>query len=126
MALAVHNHPDTTVPSTRFKAAYTDVDRKNGLCTVIPHPDDSIDFLRTTLAQNLNHLRWAADPELTSWLSDSRLDVFSGPLPDGNPLDPARQDAERVFAESLAPAIEKLRRLLDESGTPGQASTAGS
>lgn len=58
------------------EAAYRDDAVKNELCVPLPHPDTDLDWLRLALADYTNQLRWFDDPELMSWLSAARLDLF--------------------------------------------------
>lgn len=58
------------------EAAYPDDAVKNELCVPLPHPDTDLDWLRLALADYTNQLRWFDDPELMSWLSAARLDLF--------------------------------------------------
>ncbi|OBI36540.1 NAD(P)-binding protein [Mycobacterium colombiense] len=58
------------------EAAYCDDAVKNELCVPLPHPDTDVDWLRLALADYSNQLRWFDDPELMSWLSAARLDLF--------------------------------------------------
>jgi len=96
-----------------IEAAYDGEDTKNELCTVVPHPDSDIDFMRTTLGNNLNQLRWAQDPELQTWLQGARLDGFSQSLPSGE-LDADTQKFMESVLTNGAAAIEKLQTFLAE------------
>lgn len=58
------------------EAAYRGDAVKNELCVPLPHPDTDLDWLRLALADYTNQLRWFDDPELMSWLSAARLDLF--------------------------------------------------
>lgn len=58
------------------EGAYRDDAVKNELCVPLPHPDTDLDWLRLALADYSNQLRWFDDPELMSWLSAARLDLF--------------------------------------------------
>jgi hypothetical protein len=108
------------------EAAYTDEAKKNELCTVIPHPNTDIDFLRTALTNSLNQIRWGLDPELAAWLAGARLDIF------GRAGAASLEDAlempgpARLFAENLLPGIANLQRLLAElDGEESQDPTRG-
>ena len=93
------------------EAGYQDEDRKNELCTVVPHPDSDIDWLRTTLGDTLNAVRWQADADLQDWLMRARLDGFSGTRGDPD----AEQLEVLVRILNHAPeAMTNLQRLLDE------------
>lgn len=61
------------------EASYSDEAAKNELCTVVPHPDTHMDWLRTGLQALGNAARWGADAELMTWMTNARLDGFSSP-----------------------------------------------
>lgn len=97
------------------EAAYSDNSVKNDLCVPIPHPDSDLDWLRTTLATNRNHLRWAEDAGLQEWLDNSRLDAFRSRRPQ-LPSDPReRQHALKMMRENTEVLNEKLQKLLQTS-----------
>jgi len=92
-----------------LEAAYDDDASKNALCTVVPHPNTDVDFVRTLLANTLNELRWAWDEDLVGWLGRSRLNLFG--LPPSTPDAATIEALGRVLA--IAPeAIETMQRLL--------------
>jgi NAD(P)-binding Rossmann-like domain len=90
------------------EAAYDDIEKKNALCTVVPHPDTALDWLRTMHGNIMNMATWSAEPELIEWLANARLDGFSQP---GEPS--AATVAARETAMGFAlPALEKLQAYL--------------
>lgn len=92
------------------EACYDDETEKNELCTVVPHPDSDVDFLRTTLANSMNGARWAQDEQLTDWLANARLDGFSSTNVD----TATRANAlEKVQSSGMA-AAAKLASFLNE------------
>ena len=93
------------------EASSSDDAEKNELCTVVPHPDSDIDWLRTTLATALNSARWNSDPNLPAWLRGSRLDAFSNDRLDGDP-DPAQLELLGRIVKHVPGAITNLQRLL--------------
>lgn len=93
------------------EASYDEIDTKNLLCTVVPHPDTSLDWLRTMHGNIMNMANWSGDPELTEWLANARLDGFSQP---GEPT--AATIAARETAMGFAfPALENLQKYLAEA-----------
>jgi hypothetical protein len=94
------------------EASYEDETAKNALCTVVPHPNTDLDFLRVALANGLNELRWAWDPDLTAWLASIRLNLF-GARP--SVADATMIEAERRLMESAPAAIATLQRLLADA-----------
>ena len=91
------------------EAAYADEASKNALCTVVPHPNSDIDFLRVTLAGARNDARWAQDAQLSAWLAGARLNLFGPPpaVPDA-----ALLEATQRIAACAPAAIATLERLL--------------
>jgi hypothetical protein len=96
------------------EAAYEDETIKNELCTVVPHPDSHIDWLRTSLGNAMNQARWASDPQLQEWLVNSRLDGFSGLGAIMSGEDPDSQALVQSLEENALPAMAKLQALLGE------------
>lgn len=97
------------------EAMGTDDDHKNGLCDVVPHPDTDVDWLRTTLANTRNLIRWRMDRELTRWLSEARLDPFTpsrADRADGGNRTELVEWGRRLTEATLA-SVENLERLLD-------------
>lgn len=90
---------------------------KNELCKVVPHPDDTLDWVRTTMENALNSIRWNADPGLKTWLSNARLDGFSGRGAPRQNAGPSGDDLLRRLRESMPGALEKLATYLGEGRT---------
>ena len=88
-----------------IEAAYGDLEQKNQLCTVVPHPDTAVDWIHATLGSMLNLATWRSDPELAEWLKNARLDGFSQP----GPPSEAALAAEAAAAEFGLTAITKLQ-----------------
>jgi hypothetical protein len=96
-----------------IEAAYDDEGVKNGLATVVPHPDTDVDWLRVTLGGMLNRARWGEDPELSAWLAASRLDPFSGDPAEFGELDPEVLESLGTVVEHTPGAITNLQQLID-------------
>ncbi len=90
------------------EAAYDDDETKNELCTVVPHPDSALDWLRCWLGSTSNMIRWRLDPEIGPWLEQARLDGFSQPVP---PSDAQRRALATAGRRTLE-AIEQAQRHL--------------
>ncbi len=93
------------------EGTYDDVDKKNLLCTVVPHPDTSLDWLRTMHGNIMNMATWSGEPELTEWLANARLDGFSQP---GEPSAAAAAARETAMGFAF-PALEKLQNYLADA-----------
>lgn len=96
-----------------IEAAYDEEQRKNELCTPVPHPDTPLDYLRTTLGNLLNGGRWARDTELQGWLRKARLDFLNAPDTAGE----ADDELAQRMAVSAEAAVEKLQRWLADADT---------
>jgi hypothetical protein len=96
------------------EATYEDEAIKNELCTVVPHPDDTLDWVRTTMENALNSIKWNADPGLKTWLSNARLDGFAGRGAPRQSAGPSGDDLLRRIREATPSALEKLAAYLDE------------
>lgn len=90
-----------------------DESRKNKLCTVIPHPDSHIDWLRTTLVNTRSVLRWGTDPELATWLANARLNSVKIGA-DGTPTPEQTAIVAKILQHGMR-AIVNLKRLLAET-----------
>ncbi len=95
-----------------IEATHDDDETKNGLATVIPHPDDHLDWARVTLAHMKNSARWQQDPELAEWLSRSRLYGLSGSsYPEI--VEPDKLEVMATIAEFAMPAAMRLQEYVD-------------
>ena len=103
------------------EAAYPDQGVKNELCTPVPHPDSDLDWLRVTLADNRNQMRWMTDPELVAWLEASRLDMFGHLGPPLPASERTRERLRRIVVSHLATVNDQLETLLK----PSTSATAG-
>ena len=95
------------------EATYEDDTIKNDVCTVVPHPDDTLDWVRTTMENALNSIKWNADPGLKTWLSEARLDGFSRLRGVAERTPGQDKLLGRIF-EATPPAHEKLATYLEE------------
>lgn len=92
------------------EAAYADDEHRNTLCGVVPHPDAATDWIRTAYGNSLNSAHWNADPELTDWLANARLDGFSTTEPPSKALTTVMLAA----LEHAEPALAKLEQYVAE------------
>lgn len=92
------------------EASYDDDGAKNDLCGVVPHPDSATDWIRTAYGNSLNSARWGADPELTAWLTNARLDGFSSSEPPSDALIAVMMGA----LDHAEPALAKLEQYVAE------------
>lgn len=91
------------------EASYQGNDIKNELCKPVPHPDSDTDYMRTTLANMINGVRWGQDEALQHWLKNARLDGFT--LPDDGAPDP--QTAQKMAQYGTVTAQKLLQYLAE-------------
>jgi hypothetical protein len=83
--------------------------QRNRLCTPIPTPTRSIDWLRIQRDNLANQWRWNQVPAVREWIDSSRLNVNrSGCVP----LTAEQQSLKDRIRAGLRPAGEKLQQLL--------------
>ena len=95
------------------EAAYGDDAEKNDLCVPVPHPDSDLDWLRSSIDNGRNELRWSESAGLQTWLANARLQLFRNLMPP--PLvDPkARAVALRQQRSGTLAQRAKLTQLLE-------------
>jgi hypothetical protein len=87
------------------EATYDDEEVKNELCGVVPHPNETIDYITVALQTYQNRLRWFAEPRTAAWLKQARLDMYA--------LRPGPEDpAEAAKLESSVQA--QIRGICDQ------------
>ena len=96
------------------EVAYDGDDEKNGFCQVVPHPDDDVDFLRTTLANAMNGVSWSQDPALQEWLAGARLDGFRRIFGSEDP-SPETEKLQASIEANTLPAVGKLQQFIAEA-----------
>ena len=103
------------------EATYQEDEKKNELCTPVPHPNTNIDFLRNNLADSINQAKWNGDANLQRWLQNCRLD-FTSHVINSSPFMqfmllvskiPFLRIPNRV-AQAQAKATQNIERLLKE------------
>ncbi len=104
--------------TAHVEAAYRDDAVKNRLCVPLPHPDTDLDWLRLAQADYTNQLRWFDDPELMSWLSAARLDLFGHLighlLPSATAKPRVRERILSIARSAFSASAAKLDQLLVE------------
>ncbi|HJL98190.1 MAG TPA: NAD(P)/FAD-dependent oxidoreductase, partial [Acidimicrobiales bacterium] len=100
------------------EATYADDETKNEICKVVPHPNDTLDWVRTTMDNALNSIRWNSDPDLKEWLSHARLDGFSRARREGGRGEKQKDLVARIM-EATPVALGKLDQYLKEGRRAG-------
>ena len=99
-----------------FVEAHRDDDAdKNRLCPPNPYPSTIEDWPRVTSRTWRTEGRWFSEPDLSSWVAQSRLNLL-GALPD-HAQKPSVQNAVERYFTHVRPAVERLEQL-DGSVSP--------
>ena len=102
------------------EANYQDDEKKNELCTPVPHPNTDIDFLKNNLADAVNSEKWTKDPGLKKWLQNSRLN-FESHILNASPMIKILSVLSKIpflrlsnkADEAQQKATKNIKRLLD-------------
>lgn len=115
--------PQTTRPyQPVFSAAmvayveisYDDEEEKNRLCTVVPLPNHDTDWIRMQFAMMLNQYNWSLDKALFDWITNCRLDAFTGIIKSVPESDEAKQAILKRINAAAVPAVTRLQELIDQ------------
>jgi hypothetical protein len=94
------------------EAHFDDETEKNEICTVVPLPDQPVDWLKMMFINMGNQQRWAKHKEMRRWIAQSRLDGFSALAASVDPSDTAKVAILQRFGKNAMPAAMKLHQLL--------------
>ncbi|EAT90163.2 hypothetical protein SNOG_01951 [Parastagonospora nodorum SN15] len=98
------------------EATYDNDEVKDSLCTVVPHPDETQDFLGMALETYTNAAKWYAEPKTGAWLSHARLDITNAQKPSDS-VEVAKVEAARPA--QIQAICRNLRSLLDVESAVG-------
>jgi hypothetical protein len=93
------------------EANYQDEAEKNKLCSVVPAPNTSDDFVTMTLAAMLNQYNWSQDKTLRAWVRENRLDGFTKLTSSVDPQDKEKMDILVRMRDNAPKAVGKLMEL---------------
>ena len=99
-----------------IEAIETDEMIKNEVCAVVPHPDNTLDWVRTTLQNAVNSIKWNSNPGLKQWLVEARLDGF-GRVRGRSQRTPRQKELSNRIGASTPDALAKLESYLQESSS---------
>ena len=102
------------------EANYQGDEKKNELCTPVPHPNTDIDFLKNNLADAENSEKWTKDTALKKWLQNSRLN-FESHILNASPMIKILSFLSKIpflrlsnkADEAQQKATKNIKRLLD-------------
>ena len=95
-----------------LEAVMADDEKKNALCTVIPHPDIDADWLANMATSLMNQYRWSKDADLTTWMAGCRLDPHTAMYASIRETETEKLATKRRSGQLLGPAAAKLQALL--------------
>ena len=98
--------------TAHVEAHYDDEIEKNNLCTVIPLPDEPIDWLKMLAVNMRNQRRWSRDKALQDWIMQSRLDGFTALARSVKPTDTEKLSLLQRYGNAAGPASERMQQLL--------------
>ena len=105
-----------------FVEAHRDDDAaKNRLCPTHAYPSSPQDWPRMMCRTWSAETRWRSEPDLSSWIAKSRLNLMRG-LPD-HAAEPSVQTAVKRYLTHVGPAIERLSGWADQP-QPGESTLA--
>jgi hypothetical protein len=105
-----HNSPTFNAALTGFIEAHRDNDTdKNRLCRPNPYPNSTHDWPRMMSRTWRTERRWLNDPDLATWVSQSRLNLLRA-LPE-HLAEHAVQDVVKRYLTHVGAAIERLEQL---------------
>ncbi len=87
---------------------------KNKLCTVVPLPNSTQDYLHMTAAMMVNQFNWGQDKSIRKWLLENRLDGFSDMIAQLEKTDTERMAIMGRLRDNAFPAIGKLKQFIAE------------
>lgn len=88
-----------------------DETQKNHICTPVPLPNGTTDYMKMTLAFMLNQNKWSSDPHLRDWMLNNRLDGFSKMVSEIGDDPEKRAILKRLRANAI-PAAMKLQQFI--------------
>lgn len=90
-------------------------DAKNALATVVPIPDDRLDWLKLTVANAVNMRAWSEHPKMTRFLDQNRLNGFSRTVRDVDTSDPDNVALLMRMREAVLPGVMNLVKLIGDA-----------
>lgn len=108
---------------SHVEATYNDDKFKNELCKVIPHPDETMDYIVVNLQTFQNGLAWAVQEKTAEWLDRARLNWGAGQRRAMAKMDPAEAaQAKAAMGARIKGMCAKMEQLLGQlpEGNPAR------
>ncbi len=94
------------------EAHFSDDDKKNKLCGVVPFPYTLADYPKTMAMNMTNQMVWRDEKALREWMLHSRLDGFTKTIAFAEKNDPAKQAVLENLKTQMRAAMANMPRLL--------------
>lgn len=93
---------------------YSDDEKKNALCPVVPLPDLATDWIKVQAAAMMNQFIWSQEKPLRRWIRDNRLDGYSGMIQNIGEDDTEKLEIMGRLRSAAMPAMGKLQQYIAE------------
>ena len=100
------------------EATFEDEKEKNKICGVVPLPNHDTDWIKMLSAMMMNQMTWSKYKSLGKWLTQNRLDGFSGTVRGISKDDHKKQAILKRMRASTLPAMMKLEQFIQELKQP--------
>ncbi len=97
-----------------IEATYSDEEKQNAICGVVPLPNHDTDWIRMFSAFMMNQYTWSQHPEIATWLLGDRLDGFSTLMQSASQDDEEKQAIIQRIRSNAVPAVMKLNEFMAE------------
>jgi hypothetical protein len=105
-----------------IELTYTDEEKKNKLCRVVPLPNHAEDWVELTYRNMMNQYFWSREPGLKKWLLNNRLDGFMRIVKGVAFYELNKLKILNRMRKASKPAIEKLKQYKKQlAGNPSSA-----
>jgi hypothetical protein len=105
-----------------IELTYTDEEKKNKLCRVVPLPNNAEDWVELTYRNMMNQYFWSREPGLKKWLLNNRLDGFMRIVKGVAFYELNKLKILNRMRKASKPAIEKLKQYKKQlAGNPSSA-----
>jgi hypothetical protein len=95
-----------------IEASIADEAEKQKLAQVAPMTDTVEDWVAMMIASMTNQGNWGSNKELSNWMANCRLDLYSGQVRRVRPDETSKQNIMIRIRENAGPAVRNLHKLL--------------
>jgi len=99
-----------------IEATYTDEEKKNKICGVVPLPNHHTDWIKVTYTNMINQYIWGKEPGIREWLRASRLDGFTDMVQSTKPYHLRRMLVLKKLRDHARPAMARAKEFMQQLG----------